>query len=161
MKMKHSQELRITLIKTYANISKLSIFFNSTHTKLHKMLQALQIHNNTNPNENEGNISEENASEINSGILLLISGLLILAVLTIWLLKAFRVRSIHETGLCLLYGIIVGLIIKYAGPQSSPRTHLRVNVTSEYAAPSTLWAYFSNGRNYSYERGEELKVYIT
>src|SRR6218665_1826268 len=41
--------------------------------------------------------------------------ILILIVCTIWLFKHKRVRFIHETGLAVVYGLIVGAIIRYAG----------------------------------------------
>nr|XP_022914979.1 sodium/hydrogen exchanger 7 isoform X2 [Onthophagus taurus] len=41
--------------------------------------------------------------------------LLILTVLTIWLFKHRRVSFLHETGLAVIYGLIVGAIIRYAG----------------------------------------------
>ena len=41
--------------------------------------------------------------------------ILILIVCTIWLFKHKRVKFIHETGLAIIYGLIVGAIIRYAG----------------------------------------------
>ncbi|KAI0230723.1 Sodium/hydrogen exchanger 7 [Lamellibrachia satsuma] len=41
--------------------------------------------------------------------------LLVLNVLTIWLFKHRRFRFIHETGLGIIYGLIVGAIIRYMG----------------------------------------------
>ncbi|KAG5893184.1 hypothetical protein JTB14_016461 [Gonioctena quinquepunctata] len=41
--------------------------------------------------------------------------LLILTVLTIWLFKHRRVSFLHETGLAVIYGLIVGAIIRYSG----------------------------------------------
>ena len=34
-------------------------------------------------------------------------------VLTIWLFKHRRIRFLHETGLALIYGLIIGAIIRY------------------------------------------------
>jgi hypothetical protein len=39
--------------------------------------------------------------------------LLILTVCTIWLFKKRRVQFLHETGLAIIYGLIVGAIIRY------------------------------------------------
>ncbi|XP_066248362.1 sodium/hydrogen exchanger 6 isoform X2 [Euwallacea similis] len=44
--------------------------------------------------------------------------LLILTVLTIWLFKHRRFSFIHETGLAVIYGLIVGAIIRYSGATS-------------------------------------------
>ncbi|KAJ8950292.1 hypothetical protein NQ318_021148 [Aromia moschata] len=44
--------------------------------------------------------------------------LLILTVLTIWLFKHRRVSFLHETGLAVIYGLIVGAIIRYSGSSS-------------------------------------------
>ncbi|KAL1492703.1 hypothetical protein ABEB36_010919 [Hypothenemus hampei] len=44
--------------------------------------------------------------------------LLILTVLTIWLFKHRRFSFIHETGLAVIYGLIVGAIIRYSGGTS-------------------------------------------
>ena len=41
--------------------------------------------------------------------------ILILIVCTIWLFKHKRVKFIHETGLAIIYGLIVGAIIRYSG----------------------------------------------
>lgn len=45
--------------------------------------------------------------------------LLILTVLTIWLFKHRRVSFLHETGLAVIYGLIVGAIIRYAGSSAA------------------------------------------
>ncbi|XP_022252192.1 sodium/hydrogen exchanger 9-like isoform X2 [Limulus polyphemus] len=41
--------------------------------------------------------------------------LLILTVCTIWLFKRRRARFLHETGLAIIYGLVVGAIIRYGG----------------------------------------------
>ncbi|PAA80830.1 hypothetical protein BOX15_Mlig001849g1 [Macrostomum lignano] len=50
--------------------------------------------------------------------LLLYLGLLVLSLLTIWLFKHMRFWFIHETSLAIIYGLIVGAIIRYS---SNPR----------------------------------------
>ncbi|OCT92511.1 sodium/hydrogen exchanger 7 [Xenopus laevis] len=45
--------------------------------------------------------------------------LLTLTILTIWLFKHRRARFLHETGLAMIYGLIVGVILRYATPSTS------------------------------------------
>jgi len=51
--------------------------------------------------------------QLDSLSLLLYTFLLTLTVLTIWLFKHRRIRFLHETGLALIYGLIIGAIIRY------------------------------------------------
>uniref|UniRef100_T1IZ25 Sodium/hydrogen exchanger n=1 Tax=Strigamia maritima TaxID=126957 RepID=T1IZ25_STRMM len=70
--------------------------------------------------------------------------LLILTVLTIWMFKHRRARYLHETGLAVIYGLIVGAIIRYASESSeiyhmnvkpqSPSVHVNSNIL-----PDSLW----------------------
>ena len=57
--------------------------------------------------------------EEDAGILLVFVILLTCVVITIWALKKKSVRFLHETGLALIYGLIIGAIIRYATPKSS------------------------------------------
>ncbi|KAM9482574.1 sodium/hydrogen exchanger 7 isoform 1-T1 [Clarias gariepinus] len=45
--------------------------------------------------------------------------LLTLTILTIWLFKHRRVRFLHETGLAMIYGLLVGVILRYGIPSAS------------------------------------------
>ncbi|XP_019752341.1 sodium/hydrogen exchanger 7 isoform X1 [Hippocampus comes] len=45
--------------------------------------------------------------------------LLTLTILTIWLFKHRRVRFLHETGLAMIYGLLVGVILRYGNPATS------------------------------------------
>uniref|UniRef100_A0A672H9X2 Sodium/hydrogen exchanger n=1 Tax=Salarias fasciatus TaxID=181472 RepID=A0A672H9X2_SALFA len=45
--------------------------------------------------------------------------LLTLTILTIWLFKRRRVRFLHETGLAMIYGLLVGVILRYGIPATS------------------------------------------
>ncbi|XP_018565762.1 sodium/hydrogen exchanger 7 isoform X2 [Anoplophora glabripennis] len=71
--------------------------------------------------------------------------LLILTVLTIWLFKHRRVSFLHETGLAVIYGLIVGAIIRYSG-SSSHVLNMQVFVTDpQYNStlpPDTLSLHF-------------------
>ncbi|EDV59114.1 sodium/hydrogen exchanger 7 isoform X2 [Drosophila erecta] len=69
--------------------------------------------------------------------------LLALTVLTIWLFKHHRVSWLHETGLAVIYGLIVGAIIRYAGT-SATLVHMQVEpqgvpTYSDKLPPDTLW----------------------
>ncbi|XP_055545531.1 sodium/hydrogen exchanger 7 isoform X3 [Wyeomyia smithii] len=113
--------------------------------------------------------------QIDSLNLLLYTFLLTLTVLTIWLFKHRRVSWLHETGLAVIYGLIVGAIIRYAGT-TTPITHVAVEpeVDVKYnqsLPPDTLWLIFPGklpvnpdapvraNKSYSYSfRGEVAKL---
>ncbi|XP_026472497.1 sodium/hydrogen exchanger 7 isoform X2 [Ctenocephalides felis] len=83
---------------------------------------------------------------IDSLNLLIYTILLTLTVLTIWLFKHRRVSWLHETGLAVIYGLIVGAVIRYAGT-TSPLIHLAVTPSNEMkynhsVPPDTLWLKF-------------------
>ena len=69
---------------------------------------------------------EAKTHRLDSLIILLYTCLLALTVLTIWLFKHRRIRYLHETGLALVYGLIVGAIIKYGFQDFGKATHIRV-----------------------------------
>ncbi|XP_048362055.1 sodium/hydrogen exchanger 9 [Sphaerodactylus townsendi] len=54
--------------------------------------------------------------------LLVFNFLLILTILTIWLFKNHRFRFLHETGGAMVYGLIMGLILRYATAPSDLET---------------------------------------
>uniref|UniRef100_A0A673BUQ6 Sodium/hydrogen exchanger n=1 Tax=Sphaeramia orbicularis TaxID=375764 RepID=A0A673BUQ6_9TELE len=72
--------------------------------------------------------------------------LLTLTILTIWLFKHRRVRFLHETGLAMIYGLLVGVILRYGIPATSyhnqtppscslkegPTTTLLLNVSGKF-----------------------------
>uniref|UniRef100_A0A452QEM9 Sodium/hydrogen exchanger n=1 Tax=Ursus americanus TaxID=9643 RepID=A0A452QEM9_URSAM len=93
-------------------------------------------------------IVSEKASERvrqDSANLLIFILLLTLTILTIWLFKHRRARFLHETGLAMIYGLLVGLVLRYGihvpsdvnnvtlscEVQSSPTT-LLVNVSGKF-----------------------------
>ncbi|XP_028402529.1 sodium/hydrogen exchanger 7-like isoform X2 [Dendronephthya gigantea] len=98
-------------------------------------------------------LKEEEAArehELNSSLFLLLFALLIITVLTIWLFKVKRFRFLHETGLSIVYGIIIGAIMRY-GINLSPKSHFSSNCTiNRTAAPTNLWVTV-NGTRYSYK----------
>ncbi|XP_043678431.1 sodium/hydrogen exchanger 7 isoform X7 [Vespula pensylvanica] len=79
--------------------------------------------------------------------LLLYTFLLILTVLTIWTFKHRRLRFLHETGLAVIYGLIIGAIIRYGFTTNSAILHMPVvpDNSSKYnqsVPPDTLWLRF-------------------
>ncbi|XP_033207675.1 sodium/hydrogen exchanger 7 isoform X3 [Belonocnema kinseyi] len=79
--------------------------------------------------------------------LLLYTFLLILTVLTIWTFKHRRLRFLHETGLAVIYGLIIGAIIRYGFKTNSEILHMPVQPSpyskyNESVPPDTLWLHF-------------------
>nr|CAI5843477.1 unnamed protein product [Callosobruchus analis] len=82
--------------------------------------------------------------------------LLILTVLTIWLFKHRRVSFLHETGLAVIYGLIVGAIIRYSGSSSQILNMQVYGNDPSYNStipPDTLSLHFPiNGRSQNMNR---------
>ncbi|KAH8305398.1 hypothetical protein KR018_001765 [Drosophila ironensis] len=89
--------------------------------------------------------------------------LLALTVLTIWLFKHHRVSWLHETGLAVIYGLIVGAIIRYAGT-STTLVHMQVEpqgspVYSDKLPPDTLWFKYPVNQTNGTKLPEGIKTY--
>lgn len=104
----------------------------------------------------------EESHRQDSAYLLIFIMLLTLTILTIWLFKHRRFRFLHETGLAMIYGLLVGVILRYGihVPQSMVDVVLECAVN---ASPATLLVNVS-GRFYEYtlkgevSRGKDHQV---
>ncbi|CBY21052.1 unnamed protein product [Oikopleura dioica] len=100
--------------------------------------------------------------EEDAGILLIFVILLTFVVLTVWALTKKSLRFLHSTGLALIYGLIVGAIIKYGNPLpdggeddggESQGLHVSCdNITK----PEEVLLITLNGSEYSYKLMEEV-----
>ncbi|XP_032595190.1 sodium/hydrogen exchanger 7 isoform X2 [Drosophila grimshawi] len=89
--------------------------------------------------------------------------LLALTVLTIWLFKHHRVSWLHETGLAVIYGLIVGAIIRYAGTNTT-LVHMQVETQgtptySDKLPPDTLWFKYPVNQTNTTKQPEDVKTY--
>lgn len=64
--------------------------------------------------------------------------LLTLTILTIWLFKHRRVRFLHETGLAMIYGLLVGVILRYGIPATSYHNKTPPSCSLKEGPTSTL-----------------------
>ncbi|XP_051561889.1 sodium/hydrogen exchanger 7-like isoform X2 [Myxocyprinus asiaticus] len=64
--------------------------------------------------------------------------LLTLTILTIWLFKHRRVRFLHETGLAMIYGLLVGVILRYGIPSTSYHNKTPPSCSLKVGPVSTL-----------------------
>uniref|UniRef100_A0A3Q3AL36 Solute carrier family 9 member 6b n=1 Tax=Kryptolebias marmoratus TaxID=37003 RepID=A0A3Q3AL36_KRYMA len=95
----------------------------------------------------------EESHRQDSAYLLIFIMLLTLTILTIWLFKHRRFRFLHETGLAMIYGLLVGVILRFGihVPQSMSDVILSCATNS---SPATLLVNVS-GQFYEYTlRGE-------
>jgi len=83
------------------------------------------------------------AHKFDSLLLLLYTFLLTLTVLTIWLFKHRRVAFVHETGLAILYGLVMGAIIRYGVQEEASVSRLKVvpnkSIISKEGLPDQLY----------------------
>lgn len=95
---------------------------------------------------------------IDSLNLLIYTCLLALTVLTIWVFKRRRVSWLHETGLAVVYGLIVGAVIRYAGSTSAvSHAVAQIEPRNLTVPPDALWLKFPVGnKTYSYAFSGEI-----
>ncbi|XP_077447704.1 sodium/hydrogen exchanger 6b isoform X2 [Stigmatopora argus] len=103
----------------------------------------------TNPMDNAATerLAEESHRQDSANLLIFIM-LLTLTILTIWLFKHRRFRFLHETGLAMIYGLLVGLILRF-GVHVPPSMSDVVQGCAVNASPATLLVNVS-GRFYEY-----------
>lgn len=99
----------------------------------------------------ENIVTEKRAEESHrqdSADLLIFILLLTLTILTIWLFKHRRFRFLHETGLAMIYGVLVGVVLRYGihMPRDGNNIILNCNVN---ASPATVLVNVS-GKFYEY-----------
>ncbi|KAA0709365.1 Sodium/hydrogen exchanger 6 [Triplophysa tibetana] len=105
----------------------------------------------------ENIVTEKKAEESHrqdSADLLIFILLLTLTILTIWLFKHRRFRFLHETGLAMIYGLLVGVVLRYGihVPSGMGNVTLSCNVN---ASPATLLVNVS-GKFYEYTLKGEI-----
>ncbi|KAL5004134.1 hypothetical protein ScPMuIL_017590 [Solemya velum] len=94
------------------------------------MLCVIVFHSDLTDSESPSIISPSNpvdddpqsVHQTDSLTILMLLGLLLLTILTVWLFKHRRFRFVHETGLSMVYGLIVGAIIRYTNTSSGAVT---------------------------------------
>ncbi|ROL54363.1 Sodium/hydrogen exchanger 6 [Anabarilius grahami] len=98
--------------------------------------------------------AEESHRQDSANLLIFIM-LLTLTILTIWLFKHRRFRFLHETGLAMIYGLFVGVILRFGvhSPQDFNDITLSCAVNS---SPTTILVNVS-GRFYEYSLKGEVR----
>ncbi|NXN82448.1 SL9A9 protein, partial [Bombycilla garrulus] len=87
--------------------------------------------------------------------LLIFNFLLILTILTIWLFKKHRFRFLHETGGAMLYGLVMGLIIRYVTKSPDTESGTVYECEKLKSGPSTLLINITN-QVYEYQYKREI-----
>ncbi|NXC91067.1 SL9A9 protein, partial [Cercotrichas coryphoeus] len=87
--------------------------------------------------------------------LLIFNFLLILTILTIWLFKNHRFRFLHETGGAMLYGLVMGLIIRYVTKSPDVESGTVYECEKLTSGPSTLLINVTN-QVYEYQYKREI-----
>lgn len=92
-------------------------------------------------------MAEESHRQDSANLLIFIL-LLTLTILTIWLFKHRRFRFLHETGLAMIYGLLVGVILRFGIHVPQSMTDMILNCAVN-ASPASLLVNVS-GRFYEY-----------
>ncbi|KAI9548202.1 Sodium/hydrogen exchanger 6 [Dissostichus eleginoides] len=92
-------------------------------------------------------LAEESHRQDSANLLIFIM-LLTLTILTIWLFKHRRFRFLHETGLAMIYGVLVGVILRFGVHVPASMSDVILNCAVN-ASPATLLVNVS-GRFYEY-----------
>ncbi|XP_053230256.1 sodium/hydrogen exchanger 6 isoform X1 [Podarcis raffonei] len=106
----------------------------------------------------EEEIVSEKAAEAShrqdSANLLIFILLLTLTILTIWLFKHRRARFLHETGLAMIYGVLVGVVLRYGIHIPSDINNVTLSCPVQ-TSPATLLVNLS-GKFYEYTLKGEI-----
>ncbi|CAF0875319.1 unnamed protein product [Rotaria sp. Silwood1] len=78
-------------------------------------------------NQEERTANVHQADSLN---LLIFTTLLVIVVLTIWIFKRRNFRYLHETCLALIYGFIIGAVLRHTSTSNTQPSVLRLNQTS-------------------------------
>lgn len=100
--------------------------------------------------------AEESHRQDSVNLLTFIS-LLTLTILTIWLFKHRRVRFLHETGLAMIYGLLVGVILRYGIPATSYHNKTPLSCSLKEGPSSTLLLNIS-GKFFEYTLKGEINL---
>ncbi|XP_023195993.1 sodium/hydrogen exchanger 7 isoform X1 [Xiphophorus maculatus] len=100
--------------------------------------------------------AEESHRQDSVNLLTFIS-LLTLTILTIWLFKHRRVRFLHETGLAMIYGLLVGVILRYGIPATSYHNKTPPSCSLKEGPSSTLLLNVS-GKFFEYTLKGEINL---
>uniref|UniRef100_A0AAQ4S9T7 Sodium/hydrogen exchanger n=1 Tax=Gasterosteus aculeatus aculeatus TaxID=481459 RepID=A0AAQ4S9T7_GASAC len=111
------------------------------------LLKCSESDSNAMDNVSTERLAEESHRQDSANLLIFIT-LLTLTILTIWLFKHRRFRFLHETGLAMIYGVLVGVILRFGVhvPQNMSDVILGCAVNN---SPATLLVNVS-GRFYEY-----------
>ncbi|KAF4788963.1 sodium/hydrogen exchanger 6-like protein [Turdus rufiventris] len=105
-------------------------------------------------------VSEKAAEESHrqdSANLLVFILLLTLTILTIWLFKHRRARFLHETGLAMIYGVLVGVVLRYGIHVPSDVNNVTLSCQVQ-TSPATLLVNVS-GKFYEYTLKGEISAH--